>query len=445
MEDRETSLVTRLLSGSLKVGIGITVLCIIVVAVAYSALLSTVENGTYQVRQWPYTGTVSVRTEPGTWWKFFGDVTTWPKSETFYFTADKEGDTKDDHGDASIEVTFNDGSRCKISGTCRVDMPRSHEQIMLLIGQYGMKSHADVEAKLVTPVLRNSLILTANLMTARESYSERRIDFVSMAWDQVQNGLFEVSEEPVETKDPVTGFTTIRKVKTIVRDKLGKPVRQPHSSVLETAGIVLSNFEIKDFIYEPKVQEQIRQQQEATMAIVTAAAQAKRAEQDKLRIEAEGKAAVSKAQYEKEQEKIREVTDANKKKEVAEIAAAQELAVAKQQKEQALVAANRDREVADLAVKTADMTKQAQILLGEGEAGRKKLVMAADGALEQKLATYREVQEKWADAFAKRQVPHIIMGGKDGNQDSGTAAFIELLSIKAAKDLELDLAPKPAK
>jgi hypothetical protein len=214
-------------------------------------------------------------------------------------------------------------------------------------------------------------------------------------------------------------------------------MRQPQSNIFEGTGITLSNFEIKQYIYEKTVQDQISEQQKATMAVTTAMALAKKADQDRLRNEAEGKAAVTKAQYEKEQEKIKAVTDALKEKEVLETAAARD-------KNVAITKAEQEKAVASLAKDAAEMTKQQQILLGEGEAKRKQLVMEADGALEKKLEAWVSSQTVWADAFAKRQVPSVVMGEK-GGQDSAASDFMSLLTAKTAKDLSLDMSMQQGK
>ena len=106
------------------------------------------------------------------------------------------------------------------------------------------------------------------------------------------------------------------------------------------------------------------------------------------------------AKYQKEQEKVKAVVDAEKVKAVAELQAEQRLAVAKLDK------------------KAAAETKQKNILLGQGEAERKKLVLLADGALKQKLSAYVEAQKLWADAFSKRNVPSVYNagGGKAGQR-----------------------------
>ena len=87
--------------------------------------------------------------------------------------------------------------------------------------------------------------------------------------------------------------------------------------------------------------------------------------------------------------------------------------------------------------------KQEQTLRGEGDAAYKRLVMQADGALAQKLATYEAVMGKFATEFGKQKwVPEIAMGSASGTQVGQAAQFIELLTVKAAKDLQLNLKPE---
>jgi regulator of protease activity HflC (stomatin/prohibitin superfamily) len=109
-------------------------------------------------------------------------------------------------------------------------------------------------------------------------------------------------------------------------------------------------------------------------------------------------------------------------------------------KAQAVTEAQQQLEVATLAAKAAEQTKREQILLGEGEATRKRLVMQANGALEDKLAVWKEVNLAYANAIEKytgNWVPTIVMGG-DGKNTNGADNLISLLTTKTAKDLALD-------
>lgn len=406
---------------------GIFVIVTIITMVAAGSIVETVKKGTYVIKQAAITGKMTAYMKPGMFLQMFGDVQTWPKADTFYFIKDsKEGGSSDD----SIEVRFNEGSLCNISGSIRIAMPKSPQQAIDLVTVEGYSSFADFETKLILKHVRNSLRLTANLMSARESYSEKRPDFVAWAEDQIQNGLYVTAEKSERVKDLISGEMVVKTFKVIKKDKDGNILREHNP--LEGLGIRVSNFEIKDFDYSPKVKEQIKEQQEAYMAIVTAKANAQKAEQQKLTTIAEGKAEVQKAKYEKEQEKVRAVVDAEKAKEVAVIAASRQVAVAEQEKLEA--------EQKKLAAKEY---KQEQILRGEGDAEYKRLVLQADGALAQKLKTYEEVMGRFAQEFGKQKwVPEVQMGTIAGSEDSGgneAANLINLLTAKTLKDLGLDM------
>ena len=78
------------------------------------------------------TGKMDAKLQPGMWLQLFSDIVTWPKAETFFFANDETGST------GPMEIRFNDGSLCDVSGTLRVILPnseqhidRSHDQVWL--------------------------------------------------------------------------------------------------------------------------------------------------------------------------------------------------------------------------------------------------------------------------------------------------------------------------
>lgn len=112
-------------------------------------------------------------------------------------------------------------------------------------------------------------------------------------------------------------------------------------------------------------------------------------------------------------------------------------------KAQAVTEAEQRKKVAELDAETALAEKRANILRGEGEGAYKRAVMAGNGALDQKLATYEKVQKYWADAFSAYQgnlVPTYQTGG--GTNTNAGFNFMELMGAKAARDLSLDLSNK---
>lgn len=392
-------------------------------------IVETVGKGTYQIKQAAVSGDMSAHMRPGMYMQNFGDIQVWPKSETFYFTKDQhEGGV----GDSSIRVRFVDGSETGISGTMRYSLPTSPEQAISLITNHAYMSPEDLEAKLILPIVRKALINTANLMTARESYAEKKTDYFLWARDQVENGMYLTEDYKKEVVDP-TDPTGVKKIKVTAKrakvDKDGNFLREANHP-LNGTGIRIVNFEVKNFDYPDRVRKQIAQQQQNLMAIATAKSLAKKAEQDAITVEQEGLADVMRAKYVEEQEKIKAVVVAERDKEVAELHAQKELEVAKLQK------------------LSAEQEKQRQILLGQGESTRKKLVMNADGALQQKLDTWLEAQKAYAVAMKEYKgawVPSVVMGGTKKQSQNGATSLIDMLSVKTAQDLALDMSIKTKK
>lgn len=114
-------------------------------------------------------------------------------------------------------------------------------------------------------------------------------------------------------------------------------------------------------------------------------------------------------------------------------------------KEVAITQAQKELEVARLQKEAAELQKAREIVLGEGEATRKRLVMEADGALAQKLDTYEAVMQRFAAEFAKQKwVPEVVIGSGGGGYGNGpgrneAANLIHLLTAQALQDLGLDL------
>ena len=421
------------------VGIGIFAIIVLFTLISIPQLVDTVDKGTYQIKQAAITGKMSAKMTPGIWGQFYGDIDVWPKAQTFFFTHDN--DVKGDiDADTSIEVRFNDGSICNISGTARILLPTSQEAAIHLVTERGHRTYADVESKLIKPTVRNVLRHTANLMTATESYMTKRGEFISYARDQIANGLYETTTKTKQIKDLVSGEMVWKEITIIKTDKAGKPLYQ--FNPLAGTDIGIKNFEVKKFKYEDKVKEQISKQQTARMAVATAKAKAQEAEQDKLTIEAQGKARVAKAEYAELEAKVVVIVQAERDKEKALIKASKEKEMAEIAKDKALIEANRKKEVAVLDAKAAYEEKKANILRGDGEAHRKRVVMLADGALSIKAKTWLAAQEIYAREFGKQKwVPEIQISGSATSGTGGDAVsqFMNILSTKAAKDLALDM------
>lgn len=403
--------------------IGIVVLLGAALAIFFMAF--GINNAGHRtVVQYP-TGTLFVKFSPGIYPQWFGTAEVYNDVITFDYdkTASDVGSSIDQVG---VSVRYQDGGTGTVYGKARFTLP-SDEDTMLHLHK-AFRSNRGVSQKLIKSVTEEGMNLTAGLMSSEEAYAEKRSIFTQWASQQISKGKFQTRLEKISSVDESTGKKVTKNVPVISYAADGLPVHL--DSDLADYGIGVNGFQITDWDFEPKTLQQIATKREATMAIITAIANAERAKQDAITSEEQGKANVMTAKYQKEVIKEQAIVDAQRQKEVAVISAERQVEVARQFKLEA--------EQKKLA---AVEYKQEQILRGEGDGAYKRLVMEADGALAQKLATYERVMNRFAEAVEKQKwVPEIQMGSSESESGGSNAmTLIEMMGIKAAKDLSLDM------
>lgn len=357
------------------------------------------------VIQSPVSGNLALHITPGVKWQGFGKVTKYLRRDQYSFDVTNK---------TVIKARFNDGGHGDISGGVAWEMPTDREHLLILHAKYGDQD--TIENQLVKTVVEKAVYMTGPLMSSKESSAERRNDMIGYIEDQIQRGIYQTHTEQNKEPDPMTGQMKTISIVKLVLDSKGLPVRQ-ESSPLSDFGIRVFNLSINGINYDATVEAQIQEQQKAMMQVQTAMANAKRAEQDAITAEKNGQAAAATAKWTQEAIKAQKVTEA----------------------EQLLAVATLNRQV-------QEQDKQANILQGQGEAEKRRLIMQADGALAVKLQTWLNAQEMWATAFGNFKgtlVPQVVTGGNNGGQGQNAALdFMNLMGIKAAKDLALDLQPK---
>lgn len=350
-------------------------------------------------------GTMTTYTEPGPVPTWFGSVTKYPRQSQYAFSGSKEADA------GPQTIRFSEGGHAQLSGALRWEMPLKPELLIQIQKDFG--SAEALEQMLVAKALVNAIYFSGQMMTSTESSAERRSELLTVIEDQLKNGVYHTTTRQERAIDPLTKAERTISVVEIAKDKAGKPLRSAVSAIGEY-GISLVQTTISDIKYEKAVEDQINEQQKAKTQVQIAIANARRAEQEKLTVESQGAANAARAKWEQEVIAAKEVTAARQRLEVAKL----------------------DNEA-------AEQTKQREIKLGQGESERRKLVMQADGALTQKLEAYKAVNAMYANAIKEYKgawVPNTYMGGGGANGSPNMATtFMELLTIKTAKDLNLDL------
>jgi membrane protein involved in colicin uptake len=201
----------------------------------------------------------------------------------------------------------------------------------------------------------------------------------------------------------------------ILRNPQGQPQRAEVGQ-LAAFNVKTFNFAIENLDYDSQVTDQIKKQQDITMAVQTSIAQAKQAEQDALTARAKGEANIAQTRAQQEVEKTA-----------------------------AVVQAEKARDVAKLKAEEAKFYEQEKLTRASADAEAARKMITADGALDKKLATYERVQANWAAALAtSRQplVPSTVIGGGSGGGSAGNVqSLLDMLTAKTAKELTLDITP----
>ncbi len=385
-----------------------TLIVFVLTAVLWGSIVENVPADKIVMIQDPIDGDLHCHKDPGMVQQRFGKVTMYDKSFQYWFSAQADqGGT----GDASIGLRFNDGGHGKISGSVRIDLPMCGEQMIALHVKYG--SQDAIESAIIRTTFERAVYMTGPLMSSKESYAEKRNYMIASIEDQAINGVYKQTTKEEKGIDPISGKEkTVTKVKLITDANAPNGLARQEVSPFTTFGLIATNLSINKVKYDKTVETQIKKQQQSIMAVQTAIADAKKAEQDAIKAEKEGEARAAVAKWNQEEIKATMVTKAEQ-----------------------------ERDVAKLEKEAAGFTKQKEILLGQGEAERKKLVMKADGALEKKLATYEKVSQMYATAIAAYKgdwVPKVQMGGSS-SKSNGAQDLINMLSAKTAQELALDL------
>ena len=358
-----------------------------------------VDANKIMIVQSPVKGKLTPFCTSGVKWQGFGHIIKYSKRSIYRFR---------------IPVRFNDGGHGTMYGSVQYDMPLDNGHLLSIRDKFN--NQEALETQLIQTVVNKAIYMTGPLMSSKESYAEKRNYLISYVEDQVQNGVYKTIQKEVRVTDAMTGAEkTATQVEILMKN--GIPERQEESS-LNYFGIRTFNFAIDSLPYDKSVEDQIKSQQQLAMDVQTAIAAAKKAEQNAITAEANGKAEAMKSKWEQEARKATAVTIAEK-----------------------------DRDSCKLVAEAAEYRKRANILEGQGEAEKKKLILNADGALSIKLEKWLEAQQAWADAFAKFQgqvVPTTIMGGNFNGQN-GATTFMDIMAAKSARDLGLDMSvPKGA-
>lgn len=384
-----------------KIGIVMIVIAAVLLITLSGRLLETNQAGHFQIKQAIVTGTITVRTTPGMYWQGLGRIIPYKNVATIGFGREKGEGTADI---GTIPVIFNDGSKADISGLVRIKLPNTETGAKELIKEYSGGFDHFIQAGAL-PVIKNAVKLSANLRSAQDAYTTLAL-FQQAVEDQLVYGTY-VTKSAVIYVERSTGRTIKnpkstddfeeKKVTIVVMNDAGLPKRVPNRLSELGCEILECVVDVPDF--DKAVEAMIAKRKDEAMKTELAKQEAIRAKQDAITTAEQGKANVAKAKYEEEVIK-----------------------------EKAVVVAQRKFEVATLAAKEANQEKKKKILLAEAKRAELDIADGLSAYAEYKINKDVEAKIGVAKALATWVGPKIVMtGGGDGSGGVENALMIQMM------------------
>lgn len=402
-----------------SVGLVLALISVVFLGFVADRVGINVDESEIVVTQDAYDGDMTVYNTPGFKWIWFASTVTYPKrGQIELFPADKDGKVNMDLNSKAAKaygapIRFNDKGGATFYGQFSYTLPTDEVSILKIRTKY--PSRATLENRLILPVITKSIYMTGPTMSSEESAAARRAELIATIMDMINYGPWQVVNSPEQVHDPITDtMKTVNVAKPVVDANAPNGKARQEIGALIDFGVTVFNPEIKKWKYDDQVEMQIESQRRITMEIQTAVADTNKAQQEIIKVEKEGEAEAAKAKWLQEKENATEIALAEKNKKVAK-----------------------------LAKEAAVFTKAEQILLGQGEAERKRLNMNADGALKEKGKIIIEIARINADAIKNYKgnwVPQIVTGGgASGSSGLGAQTMMESMTLQSLNQLQLNL------
>ncbi len=400
-----------------KITLGLIASGIVIVALTLPQLFENLDSSQVMVVQSPMSGELTVHTDPGLKWQGFGSVTKYLRRNEFVFQ--DPSCLKAEHKNEAtrgLGVRFYDGGNATLCGSISWMMPVDPDSIKRIHRDFRSAEAFEVQA--IRRSMEAAATFSGPTMSSFESAAGRRNELLGILNDQTLHGVYKTYSKKTLAKDVAGIEKEVTVVELIKDDKTGQPMRAQDSYV-SAYKVTMMPMTIATVKYEDRVEEQIKQQQSATNNAVVSAANAKKADQEAVTAEAQGRANAAKAEWEQKTVAAKTIADANAKVLIA-----------------------------DAQVKEAEAFKKSEILRGQGEAERKRLNMEADGQLDQRLQAAIKINAAYAAAIQNAQpgawTPSVQMGTSQSSGSSATA-LVEMLTAKTAKDLGVDMSVRSGK
>jgi regulator of protease activity HflC (stomatin/prohibitin superfamily) len=383
----------------------------------------------------------------GWYFQAWGTSTSWPHYITVAHTIDPSSDGSAITGPYRVRLADNWSG--DVSQTTRFSIPQDNAQFIAMARQF--RSPERLITTTLKPAVTASLDSVANMFSMEEYYAGgRRDQFKSEYSDAITKGRALVRQVSVErpgaeqnrvapNDSDVTadtsevGDTNSQRVvmEKVVDEDTGLVIRFPHDYAevgVEVASAILENLDPDD-----RFENQIQARKDAASRRIVAREERLEQEEQRLLAIQAGETEIAKRQASARTDQIQKTTEADTAKKLA-------LIKSEQQREEARIS----KETSEINLEKAKIDADAKRVTAEAAAYEKEVILEADGALQQKLDALVQINRSWADAASKINVPATVFAsGGAGGAISGNAlgtveGFMNIMTMKAAKDLQVD-------
>ena len=369
-----------------------------------------------------------VQYTPGVYYAgFFSKTTEWPNQISVSYQ-DTMKHTVEDYevNDGSIEIGFVEvrfgggvPTTARTYGIAQYVLPTDPQEMINMHNAH--RTPQSLVAKRLAPYTSECLASSAQLMSAEMHYSGGRATMAQNYLDQLQKGVYLLTTVEKTVYDSLENETKKVYENIFQIDAAGSKLRK-FSSIKEY-GITVADAQITTVDYEQRVDDMLGKKIESATKASVSKQEAITAQQQAISAKAEGERNLITIEYQQKQEQTKQLVAAETQVKLAE----------------------QDKQKQRIAAEAAELEARKIKTLADATAYEKQRIMSADGALDKKLEAYKYVMAEGFKAISNYEgawVPSIISGG--GGMSGNNAAFnmMEMLSIKAAKDLSLDMNTK---
>ena len=366
-------------------------------------------------------GEEKVVSETGYATKWFGTATPWPREMTVQSVSDMSSLPKGDFDGngssviAAFPITFLGGVTGTVDSNVRIIIPNG-EAFLQLARSYRNPDNFVLMG--ILPAMKNTLQSTAQMMSADDYYGGARSEFAQAFADQMSDGIYlvrrvekQVSNTRMAAQNQIAQDGTDQgefggsKSTIIVTEKVLGPDNLPVrlERQFNKLGITVAEANVLNVEPNDQFKKRMVDVQSSQAQLMVARQGRQTADEQKKLVTAKG---------EMEVEEKRQITLRDQIEQTTNAETAKRLVIIEAEREQ--MKADIERKTAEVQLQKAQIDAQTTKTLADAESYKKKVLIAADGALSQKLATLEKINQFWANAAQHAPVPGVVMGGAGG-------------------------------